>query len=118
MQVLQTSEGLLLSDPNDTLDVPKNNQIKNSIPRVPDTESRAYFQESIWSPLVEMQQSPLGISQLIMGDSLVSVLHNLRTLCIITEFSFEGATVAQKYTISYLMNPRKIVYVTLLVGRS
>ena len=61
------------------LDVQKNNQVKNNFTGVPETEIRAGFNRSIWSPAVNMEQLPLGRSQSIMGDSLVRVLQNLRT---------------------------------------
>ena len=61
------------------LDVQKNNQVKNNFTGVPGTDMRVCFNRSTWSPAVNMQQPPLWTSHLILGDSLVRVLQNLRT---------------------------------------
>ena len=39
-------------------------QIKNSFTGVPDLDMRACFNRPIWSPAMNMQQPPLGTSQL------------------------------------------------------
>ena len=70
------------------IDVQKKNQLKHSFTRVPDTDSRAYFIRSTWSPAVNLQQSPLGTSHLILVDSLVRVLENLRISWITTVMAF------------------------------
>ena len=54
--------------------VQKNNQVENDFTGVLDADPRACFNQSIWSPTINMQQSPLGTSHLILGDSLVRVL--------------------------------------------
>ena len=61
------------------IDVQKNNQLKYGFTGVADTDPRACFNRSTWSPAVNLQQPPLGTSHLILGDSLVRVLQNLRT---------------------------------------
>ena len=61
------------------LGIQKNNQIKIIFTGVPDTDMRACFNQSTRSPAMNMQQPPLGTSHLILGDSLVKVLQNLRT---------------------------------------
>ena len=73
------------------LDVPKKNQIRNNFRRVPDTDSRACFKESVWN----MQQSPLATSHLVLGDSLVRVMQSLRTSWTTIGMAFRAATVAQ-----------------------
>ena len=40
-------------------DVQKNNQVKNNFTGVPDTDPRACFTRSTWSPAINMQQPPL-----------------------------------------------------------
>ena len=50
------------------IDVQKNIQLKYSFTGVPDTDSRACFNRSTWSPAVNLQQPPLGTSHLILGD--------------------------------------------------
>ena len=72
------------------IDVQKNNQLKYSFTGVPDTDSRACFNRSTWSPTVNLQQPRLGTSHLILGDSLVGVLQNLRTYWITTVMAFGG----------------------------
>ena len=61
------------------IDVQKNNQLKYNFTGVPETDPRACFNRATWSPAVNLQQPPLGTSHLILGDSLVRVLSNLRT---------------------------------------
>ena len=61
------------------IDVQKNNQLNYSFTGVPDTDSRACFNRYTRSPAVKLQQPPLRTSHLILGDSLVRVLQNLRT---------------------------------------
>ena len=98
------------------LDVEKKKQIKNSLTRVIDTDSRACFNGSIWSPVIHMQPPILGTSHLILGGSLVRVLQILRTSRIKTVMAFGCATVAQVYQMVELMNPGEIVKVTILIG--
>ena len=69
-----------------------------------------------WSPAVNLQQPPLGTSHLILGDSLVRVLSNLRTSWVTTVMAFGGATIAQLYRMVELMNPGRIPNVMILVG--
>ena len=65
---------------------------------------------------MNLQQPPLGQSHLILGDSLVRVLSNLRTSWVTTVIAFGGATIAQLYRMVELMNPGKIPNVMILVG--
>ena len=65
-------------------DMQKNNQVKNNFTGNPDAEPRACFNRSTWSPAINIQQPPLGTSHLILGDSLVRVLQNLRASWITT----------------------------------
>ena len=98
------------------IDVQKNNQLKYSFTGVPETDPRACFNRATWSPAVNLQQPPLGTSHLILGDSLVRVLTNLRTSWVNTVMAFGGATIAQLYRMVELMNPGKIPSVMILVG--
>ena len=98
------------------IDVQKNNQLKYSFRGVPDTDPRACFNRSTWSPAVNMQQPPLGTSHLILGDRLVRVLQNLRTSWITTVIAFGAATIAQLFRMVELMNPGRILNVMILVG--
>ena len=98
------------------IDVQKNNQLKYSFTGTPDTDPRACFNRSTWSPAVNMRQPPLGTSHLILGDSLVRVLQNLRTSWITTVMAFGGATIAQLFRMVELMNPGRIANVMILVG--
>ena len=77
------------------IDVQKNNQLKYSFTGIPDTDARACFNRSTWSPAVNLQQPPLGASHLILDYCLVRVLQNLRTSWITTVMAFGGATIAQ-----------------------
>ena len=61
------------------IDVQKNNQLRYNFTGVPETDPRACFNRATWNPAVNLQQPPLGTSHLILGDSLVRVLSNLRT---------------------------------------
>ena len=70
---------MLMKKVSRAFDIQKNNRIKNSSTKVPDTDMRASFNQSTWSPAMNMQQPPLELSQLILGDSLVRILQNLRT---------------------------------------
>ena len=89
------------------LDIQKNNQLKNNFTGVPDTDMRACFNRSTWSPAMNIQQPPLGTSHLILGDILVRVSQNLRT-SFTTVMAFGGATVAQIYrTHGGIDEPRK-----------
>ena len=98
------------------IDVQKNNQLKYSFTGVSDTDPRACFNRSTWSPAVNLQQPPLGTSHLILGDSLVRVLQNLRTSWITTAMAFGGATIAHQFRMMELMNPGRILNVMILVG--
>ena len=89
------------------IDVQKNNQLKYSFTGVPDTETQACFNRSTWSPAINLQQPPLGTSHLILGDSLVRVLQNLRTSWITTVMAFGGATIAQLFWMVEMMNPER-----------
>ena len=94
------------------IDVQKNNQLKYNFTGVP----RACFNRASWSPAVNLQQPPLGTSHLILGDSLVRVLSNLRTSWVTTVMAFRGATIAQLYQMVELMNPGRIPNMMILVG--
>ena len=61
------------------MDVQKNSQLRYNFTRVPETDPRACFNRATWSPAVNLQQPPMGTSHLILGDSLVRDLSNLRT---------------------------------------
>ena len=98
------------------IDVQKNNQLKYNFTGVPETDPRACFNRATWSPAVNLQQLPLGTSHLILGDSLVRVLSNLRTSWVTTVMAFGGATIAQLYRMVELMNPGRIPNVMFLVG--
>ena len=98
------------------IDVQKNNQLKYNFTGVPETDPRACFNRATWSPAVNLQQPSLGTSHLILGDSLVRVLSNLRTSWVTTVMAFGGATIAQLYRMVELMNPGKIPNVMILVG--
>ena len=98
------------------MDVQKNNQLKYNFTGVPEVDPRACFNRATWNPAVNLQQPPLGTSTLILGDSLVRVLSNLRTSWITTVMTFGGATIAQLFRMVELMNPGRIPNVTILVG--
>ena len=98
------------------IDVQKNYQLKYNFTGVPETDPRACFNGATWSPAVKLQQPPLGTSHLILGDSLVRVLSNLRTSWVTTVMAFGGATIAQLYRMVELMNPGRIPNVMILVG--
>ena len=98
------------------LDVQKNNQLKYNFTGVPEADSRACFNRSTCNPAVNLQQPPLRTSHLILGDSLVRVLSNLRTSWITTVMAFGGATVAQLFRMVELMNPGRVPNVMILVG--
>ena len=98
------------------IDVQKNNQLRYNFTGVPETDPRACFIRATWNPAVNLQQPPLGTSQLILGDSLVRVLSNLRTSWVTTVMAFGGATIAQLYRMVELMNPWRISNVMILVG--
>ena len=98
------------------IDVHKNNQLKYSFTGVPDTDSRACFNRSTWSPVVNLQQPPLWTSHLILGDSLVRVLQNLRTSWITTVMAFGGATIAKLFRMVELINPGRIPNIMILIG--
>ena len=100
------------------IDVQENNQLKYNFTGVPETDPRACFNRATWSPAVNLQQPPLGTSHLILGDSLVRVLSNLRTSWVTTVMAFGGATIAQLYRMVELMNPGRIPNVMILVGRN
>ena len=98
------------------MDVQKNNQLKYNFTGVPEADPRACFNPATWNPAVNLQQPPLGTSHLILGDSLVRVLSNLRTSLITTVMAFGGATIAQLFRMVELMNPGRIPNVMILVG--
>ena len=98
------------------IDVQKNNQLRYNFMGVPETDPRACFNRATWNPAVNLQQPPLGTSHLILGDSLVRVLSNLRTSCVTTVMAFGGATIAQLYRMVELMNPGRIPNVMILVA--
>ena len=98
------------------IDVQKNNQLRYNFTGVPETDPRACFNRATWNPAVNLQQPPLGTSHLILGDSLVRVLSNLRTSWVTTVMAFGCATIAQLYRMVELMNPGKIPNVMILVG--
>ena len=98
------------------MEVQKNSQLRYNFTRVPETDPRACFNRATWSPAVNLQQPPLGTSHLILGDSLVRVLSNLRTSWVTTVMAFGGATIAQLYRMVELMNPGRIPNVMILVG--
>ena len=79
------------------IDIQKNNQLRYNFTGVPETDPRASFNRSTWNPAVNLQPPPLGTSHLILGDSLVRVLSNLRTSWVTTAMAFGGATIAQLY---------------------
>ena len=97
-------------------DVQKNNQGKNNFTGVPDADLRACFNRSTWSPTINMQQPPLGTSHLILGDSLVRVLQNLRKSWITTVMVFGGATIVQLFRMVELMNPGRIPNMMIRIG--
>ena len=98
------------------VDVQKNNQLRYNFAAVPETDPRACFNRATWNPAVNLPQPPLGTSHLILGDSLVRVLSNLKTSWVTTVMAFGGATIAQLYRMVELMNPRRIPNVIILVG--
>ena len=98
------------------MDVQKNNQLRYNFTGVPETDPRACFNRATWNPAANLQQPPLGTSHLILGDSLVRVLSNLRTSWVTTVMDFGGATTAQLYRMVELMNPGRIPNVMILVG--
>ena len=97
------------------IDVQKNNQLRYNFTGVPETDPRACFNRATWNPAVNLQQPPLGTSHLILGDSLVRVLSNLRTSWVTTVMAFGGATIAQLYRMVELMNQGRIPNVMILV---
>ena len=98
------------------MDVQKNSQLKYNFTGVLEADPRACFNRATWNPAVNLQQPPLGTSHLILGDSLIRVLSNLRTSWITIVMAFGGATIAQLFRMVELMNPMKIPNVTILVG--
>ena len=98
------------------IDVQKNNQLRYNFTGVPETDPRACFNRATWNPAVNLQQPPLGTSHLILGDSLVRVLSNLRASWITTVMAFGGATIVQLFRMVELMNPGRIPNVIILVG--
>ena len=97
-------------------DVQKNNQLRYNFTGVPETDPRACFNRATWNPAVNLQQPPLGTSHLILGDSLVRVLSNLRTSWVTTVMAIGGATIAQLCQMVELMNPGRIPNMIILVG--
>ena len=98
------------------IDLQKNNQLKYNFTGVPETDPRACFNRATWSPAVNLQQPTLGTSHLILRDSLVRVLSNLRTSWVTTVMAFGSAMIAQLYRMVELMNPGRIPNVMILVG--
>ena len=98
------------------IDVQKNNQLRYNFTGVPKTDQRACFNRATWNPAVNLQQPPLTTSHLILGDSLVRVLSNLRTSWVTTMMAFGGATIAQLYRRVELMNQGRLPNVMILVG--
>ena len=98
------------------IDIQKNIQLRYNFTGVPETDPRACFNRATWNPAVNLQQPPLGTSHLILGDSLVRVLSNLRTSLVTTVMAFGGATIAQLYRMMQLMNPGRIPSVMIQVG--
>ena len=98
------------------IDVQKINQSRYNFTGVPETDPRACFNRVTWNLAVNLQQPALGTSHLILGDSLVRVLSNLRTSWVTTVMAFGGATIAQLYRMVELMNPGRIPNVMILVG--
>ena len=98
------------------IDIQKNNQLRYNFTGVPETDPRACFNRATWNPAVNLQQPPLGTSHLILGDSLVRVLLNLRTSWVTTVMAFGGATIAQLYRMVELMNPGRIPSVMIQIG--
>ena len=96
--------------------VQKNNQLRYNFTGVPETDPRACFNRTTWNPAVNLQQPPLGTSNLILGDSLVRVLSILRTSWVTTVMAFGGATIAQLYRMVALINPGRIPHLMILVG--
>ena len=97
-------------------DVQKKNQLKYNFTGVPEADPRACFNRATWNPALNLQQPPLGTSHLILGDSLVRVLSNLRTSWITTVMAFGGATIAQLFRMVELTNPGRIPNVMIMVG--
>ena len=100
------------------IDVQKNNQLKYNFTGIPDADPRACFNRATWSPAVNLQQPQLGTSHLILGDSLVRVLSNLRTSWITTVMVSGCATIAQLFRMVELMNPGRIPNVIILVWKN
>ena len=98
------------------IDIQKNNQLRYNFTGVPETDPRACFNRATWNPAVNLQQPPLGTSHLLLGDSLVRVLSNLRTSWVTTVMAFGGATIAQLYRMVELINPGRIPSVMIQVG--
>ena len=89
------------------LDLDPNEQIEA------EDETLLYAEEDWQDP--EQIEVP-KTSHLILGDSLVRVLSNLRTSWVTTVMAFGGATIAQLYRMAELMNPGRIPNVMILVG--
>ena len=53
------------------IDVQKHNHLKYNFTGVPETDPRACFNRSTWSPAVNIQQPPLGTSHLILGPGRI-----------------------------------------------
>ena len=107
---------MLAKKVSSVIDAQKNNQLKYNFTGVPEADSRACFNRATWNPAVNLQQPPLGTSHLILGDSLVRVLSNLRTSSVTTVMACGGATIAQLFRMMELMNPGRIPNVMILVG--
>ena len=90
--------------------------MKNSFTRVPDPDARSYFNERSWSPAINLQHPPLGTSHLILSDSILRVLLNLRTSSITTVMAFGSATLALLNRMVVLMSTGRKVDVTIMMG--
>ena len=98
------------------MDVQKHNQLKYDFTGVPEADPRACFNRATWNPAVNLQQPPLGTSHLILKDSVVRVLSNLGTSCILTVMAFGSATIVQLIRMVELMNPGRLPNATILIG--
>ena len=108
--------GMPMKKVSRAFDIQNNSQIKSNFTGVSDKDMRACFYRSTWSQAMNMQQPQLGTSHLILGDSLVRVLQNLRISWITAVMAFGGATVAQFYRMVELINPGRIPDIITLIG--
>ena len=67
------------------IDVQKSNQLKYSFTGVPDTDPRACFNQSTWSPAVNMQQPPLvGTNNISISSDEEEALWESMMVCLFT----------------------------------